>query len=159
MKPIIRQAGEGERYWFYGGGLHLWKATVEDTAGAFFCFEDELVKGKTTPLHQHPEALESVFVLDGEILVHVDGEEHVVRSGGFTLTPPKTPHAFLVTSQTARVLGMQMPGEGQSFYIDASEPATEDLVRDAPIDIERLRASAAANPRAITLLGPPPFMP
>ncbi len=46
MKPIIRQAGEGERYWFYGGGLHLWKATVEDTAGAFFCFEDELVKGK-----------------------------------------------------------------------------------------------------------------
>ncbi len=96
-------------------------------------------------------------MLDGEILVHVDGEEQVVRSGGFTLTPPKTPHAFLVTSHTARVLGMQMPGEGQSFYIDASDPATEDLVRDARADIERLRASAAANPRAITLLGPPPF--
>ena len=32
--PIVRAADEGERLWFYGGGLHIWKATAAETAGA-----------------------------------------------------------------------------------------------------------------------------
>src|SRR5438874_5492452 len=26
-RPVVRQDGEGERLWFYGGGVHTWKAT------------------------------------------------------------------------------------------------------------------------------------
>ena len=50
---IIRNEGEGERLWFYGGGLHTWKATAEETDGAFLLFEDLMSEGKTTPLHAH----------------------------------------------------------------------------------------------------------
>ena len=153
--PIIRAAGEGDKRSFLGGGLHIWKLMAEDTGGAFFLFEDTLTKGKTTPLHLHPEADEMVYVLEGEILVKIDGKDTTVGPGGMTFTPKGTPHAFLVLSDTARVLSMQTPATGQSFYRDASEPATSD--KSDTLDIPRLQASAAENPRGVKLLGPPPF--
>ena len=67
--PIIRGEGEGERLWFAGGGVHIWKATAEETDGAFILFEDRMPRGKTTPLHTHPHEDETFIVLEGEILV------------------------------------------------------------------------------------------
>jgi uncharacterized protein YjlB len=118
-------------------------------------FEDVMVQGKTTPLHRHPEADETVYILEGEILINVDGNETRVGPGGMTFTPRGVPHAFLVTSETARLLTFQTPGIGQGFYRGASEPTTDDT--SETVDIARLQASAKANPRGIELLGPPPF--
>ncbi|MBI4933342.1 MAG: cupin domain-containing protein [Actinobacteria bacterium] len=153
--PIIRGAGEGDKRSFLGGGLHTWKLTTEDTGGAFFMFEDLLAHAKTTPLHRHPEADETVYVLEGEILVNIDGQETRVGAGGMTFTPKGVPHAFLVVSDSARLLSMQTPGIGQAFYRGASDPATDDT--SEIVDITRLQASARQNPRGIELLGPPPF--
>jgi quercetin dioxygenase-like cupin family protein len=153
--PIIRDAGEGEKRSFLGGGLHIWKLTTEDTGGAYFMFEDVLSKSKTTPLHRHPEADEMVYVLDGEILVNVDGQERRVGAGGMTFTPRGLPHAFIVISDSARLLTVQTPGIGQGFYRGASEPASDDT--PDTVDIPRLQASARENPRGVELLGPPPF--
>ena len=75
--PIVRAAGEGEQRWFYGGGLHTWKAGAEETGGAFLLFEDRMERGKVTPLHTHPSD-ETMYVLEGEVLVHMDGREHRV---------------------------------------------------------------------------------
>ena len=47
--PVVRQAGEGERLWFYGGGVHTWKATEKETGGAFILFEAVMARGKVTP--------------------------------------------------------------------------------------------------------------
>jgi len=33
-KPLVRATEDGERRWFFGGGLHIWKATADDTDGA-----------------------------------------------------------------------------------------------------------------------------
>jgi quercetin dioxygenase-like cupin family protein len=153
--PIVRAAGEGDKQSFAGGGLHTWKLLAEDTGGAFFLFEDEMTEGKCTPLHRHPEADETTYVLEGEILIQIDGVETNVRAGGMTFTPKGVPHAFLVVSKTARLLAMQSPGIGQAFYRDASDPATSDA-SDA-IDMLRLQASARDNPSGIAILGPPPF--
>ena len=153
--PIIRARGEGDTRAFLGGGLHTWKLLTEDTDGAFFLFEDVMARGKTTPLHRHPEADETVYVLEGEIVVNVDGKENRVGAGGMTFTPKGVPHAFLVVSDTARLLTMQTPGIGQAFYRGASEPATDDA--SETVDIARVQASAKANPRGIEILGPPPF--
>ena len=155
LTPIIRAPGEGDKRSFLGGGLHTWKLLAEDTGGAFFLFEDVMTQGKCTPLHRHPEADETVFVLEGEILVQIDGIETHVGAGGMTFTPKGTPHAFLVVSETARLLTMQAPGIGEAFYRGASDPATSDA-SDA-VDMPRLQASAKDNPRGIAILGPPPF--
>jgi quercetin dioxygenase-like cupin family protein len=153
--PIIRAPSEGDKQSFLGGGLHTWKLMSEDTGGAIFVFEDLLTLGKTTPLHRHPEADETVYVLEGEIVLNVDGEDHRVGEGGMTFTPKGTPHAFLVCSDRARLLTVQTPGIGQAFYRSASE-STTDATSDT-VDIARVHTCAKANPRAIELLGPPPF--
>src|ERR1700693_3013659 len=80
--PIVRAAGEGERLWFYGGGLHIWKATAAETGGSFLLFEDVMSRGKTTPLHTHPQVDETLYMLEGEILLHIDGEEQRLGSSG-----------------------------------------------------------------------------
>ncbi|HSB87340.1 MAG TPA: cupin domain-containing protein [Ilumatobacteraceae bacterium] len=155
--PIVRNAGEGDRQVFAGGGIHLWKLMAEDTEGAFFLFEDTMGKGKTTPLHLHPEAHEMTYVVDGEIEVQADGVRSRIRSGGMSFVPKGVAHAFIVLSAEARLISIQSPGAvGQAFYRGASDPVA-DVAVDV-VDIPRLQASAADNPRGIKLLGPPPFV-
>ena len=155
-RTIIRQAGEGERLWFAGGGTFTMKATAAETNGSVMLFEDHMLRGKTTPLHQHPTFEEAIYVLEGEILVHTDGEEHAVDTGGVALFPRGVPHAFLVTSDTAHILAITTPGVGEPFYRDCTEAVTTPEDADRPPDFARLRA-AAARSEHIELLGPPPF--
>lgn len=78
---IIRAEGEGEHLWFYGGGIFTIKATAAETGGSFFMFEDTMAQGKTTPLHLHPNEEEALYVIEGELLVHVGGENHRLSGG------------------------------------------------------------------------------
>src|SRR5260370_38493125 len=75
-KSLVRATGDGEHRWFFGGGLHIWKATADDTGGAFLLFEDRMDRGKVTPLHRHPASHQTMIVLAGEILMYLDGHEH-----------------------------------------------------------------------------------
>jgi quercetin dioxygenase-like cupin family protein len=154
LPAVVRAAGDGQQRWFYGGGVHTWLATSEETGGAFLLFEDAMDTGKRTPLHTHPEADETMFVLQGEILVHLDGAEERIGAGGLVMAPRGLPHAFLVTADDTRLLCLQTPGCCQDFYFGASEPLTTETRRD--VDFDRIRASGAAH-GGIEILGPPPF--
>jgi quercetin dioxygenase-like cupin family protein len=155
LAPVVRGTDEGEQRWFYGGGVHTWKATSEETGGAFLLFEDRMDKGKVTPLHTHPVD-ETVYVLEGDILVHLDGQEYRVGAGGMVVAPREVPHAFRVMLDRTRVLCFQTPGGGDAFYLDASEPIGPDGTFAETVDFDRIRASAEKN-GGVTLLGPPPF--
>ena len=120
-RPLARNRDQLERRWFYGGGIHVMHARAAETGGAFFLSETEMEQGKVTPLHTHP-ADESLYVLEGELLVHIDGEEFTIGTGGFTIAPAGVPHAFKVVSAGARVLDFQTPGTCEAFYLGASEP-------------------------------------
>ena len=151
---IIRSRDDGEKRWFFGGGLHTWKATAEETNGAFLCFEDHMTEGKMTPFHTHPDADESFYVLEGEIVVHVDGKEHLIGPGGFAVALRGEPHAFMATSDT-RMLCWQTPGSCQEFFRHASEPTSDESI-DGPVDFARVQASAKEH-GGVEILGPPPF--
>jgi quercetin dioxygenase-like cupin family protein len=150
---VVRADGVGERLWFYGGGVHIWKVTSAETAGAFILFEDIMTRGKATPLHVHPEVDETLYVLEGEILLHLDGHEQRVGPLGVAMAPRGVPHAFLVVSETARLLFVEVPGSSEAFYRGASEPA---ITTSGPVDFARV-AEAAARYGGIVILGPPPF--
>lgn len=152
--PLIRNAADAERRWFYGGGLHTWLAKAEDTAGSFLLCEMQMDSGKVTPLHTHP-ADESLFLLEGEILMHIDGDEFTVTTGGLALAPRGVPHAFKVVSPMARILCLHTPGTCEAFYMGASEPIGAD-VHTGPVDFDRIAESGRLN-GGIELLGPPPF--
>src|ERR687890_2894317 len=154
---IIREEGEGERLWFAGGGLWTMKATSEETDGAFNLLEDQMMRGKMTPLHTHPNLDETLIVLEGEIVVYAEGREHRVGPRGVAVAPRGVPHAFIVTSESALILALQTPGSGEAFYREASEPSTEETDAERPPDLDRLRAAAQRHPDIIQILGPPPF--
>src|ERR671925_2196 len=84
---IVRADREGEHLRFLGGGILTMKATAEETDGAFMLFEDHMSRGKTTPLHTHANEDEALYVLDGELVVHVDGENHTVGPRGIAVAP------------------------------------------------------------------------
>jgi quercetin dioxygenase-like cupin family protein len=119
----VRACGSGERRWFCGGGVHTWLATKDETGGDFLLFEDALEAGKVTPLHQHPDADETFYMLEGMVRLHIAGDEQTLAAGGIAIIPRGVAHAFLVTTPVARMLCLQTPGGGEPFYWHASDPA------------------------------------
>jgi quercetin dioxygenase-like cupin family protein len=150
---MMRSRAQAEQRWFYGGGVHTWLATAEDTLGAFLLFEAVMDKGKRTPLHTHPDSEETLYLVDGEVRVHMDGAEETIGAGGLVIAPRNVPHAFLVLSETATMLCLQTPGMCQGFYMGASEPLADS---ERLVDFGRIATSGQDN-GGIEILGPPPF--
>jgi quercetin dioxygenase-like cupin family protein len=155
LAATVRDGGHGEQRWFCGGGRHTWLATSEETAGAFLMFEFFGEQDKVTPVHIHPASDETFYVLDGEILLDLEGERRKLATGGVVVIPRGLPHAFMVTSPDARLLTIQTPGTDEAFYRLASEPAPPGS-QPIPVDFSRVR-DAAQQTGAIEILGPPPF--
>jgi quercetin dioxygenase-like cupin family protein len=156
--PIALDPDEGEALWFNNDLLVL-KATGAQTGGAYLLVEEVARQGKVTPLHTHPAEEETFYVLEGEALIHLNGEERSLPAGSLVSVPPGMPHAYLVTSKVARSLVLITPGSGamEQFFREAGEPAAERMLPAAgPLDIERI-AAAAERTRAVQILGPPPF--
>ena len=159
-RPVVLERDQGEAVWF-NNDLLTFKATGADTGGAFLAIEERARRGKVTPLHTHPDEDETFYILEGEALFHLDGDEQQLAAGGFACVPRGLPHAYLATSETMRALILVTPGDGamEAFLRDAAEPAPErKLPPEGPLDIERIGA-AAERTGAVKILGPPPFGP
>jgi quercetin dioxygenase-like cupin family protein len=151
---IVRNVEDMEQRWFYGGGTHRWLAREGETAGGFMLFEDLMLGGKTTPLHTHPHE-ESFYVVEGSIRLHLHGATQDLRAGGFAVVPREVAHAFLVTSEEARVLSLHTPAGGEAFFRAASEPVTASGTHPG-VDFAQVVAAGTAS-GAMTVVGPPPF--
>ena len=138
--------------WFFGGGVWTWKVRGADTGGTLSVVEVEMDGGKMTPVHTHPIP-ESLWVLDGEIRYRIDGEDVVLQAGDYVMVPAGIPHAFVVLSESARILGIQPSDACEAFYLGASEPL-DGSSRET--DFGRIAQSGAAN-GGIEIIGPPPF--
>ena len=103
------------------------------------------VAGKTTPLHRHPEADETIYVLEGEIVVHVDGREVESAPAACPSCRGASATPCSCVSERPRLLTLQTPGIGQEFYRGASEP--RPTTPSDTVDIARVQASAQANLR------------
>jgi quercetin dioxygenase-like cupin family protein len=157
-RPLVLDSGEGEALWFNNDLLML-KATGAQTDGAYLLVEEIAREGKVTPLHTHPVETETFYVLEGQALFRVDGEDRSLGVGALVSAPPGVPHAYLVTSEVARLLILITPGSGamERFFREAGEPAREPVLPEpAPLEIERI-AGAAQSTGAVEILGPPPF--
>jgi quercetin dioxygenase-like cupin family protein len=155
LAATVRDSGQGERRWFCGGGMHTWLATSEETGGAFLLVEFRGEQGKVTPVHIHPASDETFYMLEGDILLDLDGQRRELATGGVVVVPRGVPHAFTVTSPEARFLTIQTPGTDEAFYRLASDPAPPGS-KPTPVDFDRVR-QAAEETGAIQIIGPPPF--
>src|SRR5919108_1790813 len=129
-------AGEGEPIWFNGALVRL-KSAGEWSDGRFVFAEITLPSGRATGLHID-QSDETFYVLDGEILFHLDGEEHRAGIGETVQIRRGVPHAFTAVTDTARFLYFNVPGTHDRLFREGGLPATDrDLAAAPPPDHER----------------------
>jgi hypothetical protein len=153
---IIRQADEGELMWFAGGGAFTWKATSAETGGAFIMLEDRMVRGKTTPFHLHPNEDEAIYVLEGELLVDVEGEQHHVGPAASSSRRAASRTPSWSPPRPRACCPCRRPGpERPSTATRASRSGRWPTPRGRPTGhgCERSRSDS----ESIELVGPPPF--
>lgn len=147
-------AGEGETLWFAGAHQTI-KHPGDWSEGKFSLVEVLIPRGRATPLHRDPSD-ETFYILDGEVLFHVDGLEHLAGPGDTISLHQGVPHAFTIISDTARFLLVNTPGTHDRYFRDGGEPATHADLANAPSpDHQRIEAASAKH--GIEILGPPPF--
>jgi quercetin dioxygenase-like cupin family protein len=97
------------------GVPHRYMATGAETGGAFSLWESVYPPESTTPPHTHTHEDEAFYMLDGELLVEVEGEAapHRVATGGFFFGARGRRHAIRnVGNRPARVLILCTPSVG-----------------------------------------------
>jgi quercetin dioxygenase-like cupin family protein len=147
---------EGDAIWF-NGALQNIKLPGEWSEDALSIVEVTSTRGRATGLHTDPSH-ETFYILDGELLFHVDGEERLARAGETIAIRRGVPHAFMIASETARFLVMNAPGTQDRFFRAGGERALTRDFADAPPP-DHARTMAAAQEYGVQMLGPPPFAP
>lgn len=134
--------------WFFG-----WLTTVllggAETAGKFTVLEGEGSRGVSLPLHVHHREDKVLYVAEGELTIHLAGEEVAAPAGTTVSLPRGMEHSCVVESEEARALTFFSPGGIEGLVFEMDEAAEEN-----GRDLERLVAVAARYGCDIT--GPPP---
>ena len=92
-----------------------------------------------------------MWVLDGQIQYRINDDEHQLSARDFVMVPAGVPHAIIVRSATAKVIGIQPTCECESFYRGASEPFEGST---CVVAFARLALSAQQNGGIAVVGGP-----
>jgi mannose-6-phosphate isomerase-like protein (cupin superfamily) len=117
MKVTVLGRGQGQETYTARGSVMFFKALAAQNDGDFSLMERTLPpKGRKPPPHRHTNCSEAYFVLEGQISVTVDGEEHLVGPDGFVLVPRGTAHTFGNAGESdARLLVIHAPAMDAYF--------------------------------------------
>ena len=137
-KTVVRNPGEGDAYWMLRG-LYELKAGAGETDGKLSVFEFTLPPGAGAPPHTHPGG-EAVYVLEGQVKYHIDGEDYDGGPGSFFYMPEDTWENFEPLTHV-RLLVVYEPGGMEEFFGEAGEKTSKHELpppMDGPPDIEQL---------------------
>ncbi len=99
-----------------GGFSMSVKATAADTGGAFTLLEAQEPPGFGPPLHIHRDAAEAFYVLDGEYVITLDGQESTCPAGSFIYIPAGIVHGFRVGDVPSRKLNLYAPAAMIGYF-------------------------------------------
>ena len=137
-QPVLTFLGSPERLLMAG----------HHTAGEFALFESSGSRGHNAPKHRHLHASETFIVLEGEILIEVDGAQTTARAGDVAVLPRGLPHTFVIVSETARYMTLHTPAGFEAFVREVSELAHTGAAPDRAALVE------LASGHGIEILGP-----
>jgi steroid delta-isomerase-like uncharacterized protein len=141
---VARQRGEGDAFYLMGG-LYEIKAAGAETGGKVTVTEITVPAGKehAPPPHTHPGP-ELVYILDGTVRMHIDGQTLDGAPGSFFYIPEGVTETFEPTS-TVRLLFTYLPGGLDKFFAEVGEPATVREIpppSDTPPDLDAIVTAA-----------------
>ena len=148
-------AHQGEPRWF-GDSLFEFLVPSAETDGQLTVFRATVRQGFAPPRHIHTREDEVFLVLEGDVAFEIDGRRLSAGPGTSVYMPRGVPHAFLVESEVAVMLGVMMPGHFEHLFRTLSVPAatrTLPPAGTAPPEV----AAVMAEQRALgtEVVGPP----
>jgi mannose-6-phosphate isomerase-like protein (cupin superfamily) len=145
---FILRPGEG-RSIDLGGFRMSVKATGDETDGAFSLLEAQEPAGFGPPLHIHRDAAEAFYVLEGEYIIFVDGQEASCLAGSFIFIPAGIPHGFRVGGVASRKLNLYTPAAMVGYFDELAEPAKVG-------DVDPAVVAQIADRYGMDVIGPVP---
>lgn len=111
------------------GDLYDILADSAQTGGQYALLHAIVPPQGGTPPHTHSREDEAFYVLEGELVVTIDGQRHVARAGSFVHAPRGIPHFFRNEGATPAVIQVWVvPGGFEAFFREVGEvcsPGTE----------------------------------
>jgi quercetin dioxygenase-like cupin family protein len=143
--PIHVAEGEGKRLWV-ADELMTFKASGEDTGGAYALTDSVVPSGGGPPPHIHQREHEAFWVLEGELEVQVGENTFRAGAGSFVHLPKGIQHAYQnVGTGPARFLTLIVPAGLEKFFEEVGKPGT-DLSSPPPFEEEDLEKLLAVAP-------------
>ena len=130
--------------------------TADQTDGHAGMWLWEATRGAAAPLHVHSREDEQFLVIDGEVRFLIDGKVSVAHAGEAVVMRRGVPHAYVVASPTARIVGSVTPGGFEGFFTSLGTPVTDDDdPRPGPTVPQLVEGSGRFG---VQILGPPPAL-
>ncbi len=125
-QPLVVPAGESRSsapLAIFGNEMWI-KLSGQDTDGSYAIIEDRTPSQGGPPLHRHQREDESFYVLEGEYVFEVDGQQIQAGPGSSVFAPKGTAHRFQNTGSTSgRLLIMVQPAGLDEFFKDIDREA------------------------------------
>ncbi len=138
--------GEGKMLWV-ADELITFKASGEDTGGAYSFTDSVVPSGGGAPPHVHHREDEAFWVLEGELEVQVGENTFRSRAGSFVHLPRDIQHAYQnVGTGPARFLTLMVPAGLEKFFEEVGKPAT-DQSSPPPFEEEDIDKLLAVAPK------------
>jgi len=147
--------GEGKMLWV-ADELMTFKATAEDTGGAYALTDSVVPPGGGPPPHIHHREDEAFWVLEGKLEVMVGETTFKAGVGSFVHLPKDIPHAYEnVSTGPARFLTLMVPGGVEKFFEEVGKPGS-DVSSPLPFEEEDIEKFLAIAPKYGAEILPPP---
>ena len=147
-------AGTHEVWWF-DGKVDV-KLTAAQTDGQLGMWGWVAQRGAASPLHVHHREDEQFVLIDGQIRFIIGEQRLDAHAGDAVFLPRGIPHAYLITSETARAIGTVTPGGFESFFTELGTLVIPGTPAAPPPTIEAITATAQRY--GSETLGPPPTL-
>ena len=140
------------------GDVYTFLATTAETDGAYFTLEGAVPPGAGPPPHIHHDQDESLYVVEGQLEIMVDGQVREAKAGDFVHISKGSPHNFINRSQApAKLVATFVPAvNAEQFFRDAMKETQDRNATPPQLDdamIQRMIAAAESN--GVEILPPP----
>jgi len=123
------------------------KADAARTGGVVSVLEATEPPGFGPPIHVHRDAAEVFYVLEGEYVMHLDGEEVRCPAGSFVFIPLGVKHGFKVGDVPSRKLNFYFPAAMIGYFDDlAAALGRADVTEDELASIARAHSMEIVGP-------------
>ena len=114
-------------------------------------FRSTLPGGSATPVHVHDHEDEVFLLLQGSGVFWAGERRYELTDGGIAFLPRQVPHAYLLTSETVKMIGLSVPAGLEDFFRaagwDRSQPKPEGWVLTPEIMARAAAATGQTHPR------------